>query len=262
MTKDHIIDIARGLKDRCENNSISALQIINKTLVDDLTVQSAARQDILQAVSGTTLLDLCKEQFCALYISCNTGLQKDRYALLQIRFCEWISQCLICGTPENMACIPESVSLRNTAEHESQDISVVLHAFGTAFFQLMSEYIRDMRPKSNQSPVLCHVILKSTDSTDAILGFAGACLRIVFKKSDDTTRLLIKNLQMTKQMKSAYCSFGVLSPGASQQPTIPVRPLNKYLTLLTRSLKESCREESLLLYKHKFVRISILFKSS
>ena len=190
MTKDHIIDIARGLKDRCENNSISALQAINKTLVDDLTVQSAARQDILQAVSGTTLLDLCKEQFCALYISCNTGLQKDRYPLLQIRFCEWISQCLICGTPENMACIPESVSLRNTAEHESQDISVVLHAFDTAFFQLMSEYIRDMRPKSNQSPVLCHGILKSTDSTDAILGFAGACLRIVFKKSDDTTASL------------------------------------------------------------------------
>ena len=86
MTKDHIIDIARGLKDGCENNSISALQTINKTLVDDLTVQSAARQDILQAVSGTTLLDLCKEQFRALSISCNTGLQKNRYALLQIRF--------------------------------------------------------------------------------------------------------------------------------------------------------------------------------
>ena len=25
MTKDHIIDVARGLKDRCENNSLSAL---------------------------------------------------------------------------------------------------------------------------------------------------------------------------------------------------------------------------------------------
>ena len=47
MTKNHIIDIARELKDRCENNSISALQTINKTLVDDLTVQSAARQHIL-----------------------------------------------------------------------------------------------------------------------------------------------------------------------------------------------------------------------
>ena len=57
MTKDHIIDIARGLKDRCEINSISAFKTINKTLVGDLTVQSAARQDILQAVSGTTLLD-------------------------------------------------------------------------------------------------------------------------------------------------------------------------------------------------------------
>ena len=72
MTKDHIIDIARGLKDQCDNNSISALQTINKTLVDDLTVQSAARQDILQTVSGTTLLDLCKEQFRALYISSGT----------------------------------------------------------------------------------------------------------------------------------------------------------------------------------------------
>ena len=38
MTKYHI-DIARGLKDWCENNSMSALQAINKTLVDDLTVQ-------------------------------------------------------------------------------------------------------------------------------------------------------------------------------------------------------------------------------
>ena len=31
MTKDHIIDIARGLKDRRENSCLSALQAINKT---------------------------------------------------------------------------------------------------------------------------------------------------------------------------------------------------------------------------------------
>ena len=121
MTKDHIIDIVRRLKDRYENNSIPALQTINKTPVDDLTVQSAARQDILQAVSGTTLLDSCKEQFRALYISCNTGLQKDRYALLQIRFCEWISQCLTCGTPSKKA------EYLNATSHDAECDQYNLH---------------------------------------------------------------------------------------------------------------------------------------
>ena len=57
MTRNHIIDIARELKDRCENNSMSAIQTINKTLVDDLTVQSAARQDILQVVKWYNIID-------------------------------------------------------------------------------------------------------------------------------------------------------------------------------------------------------------
>ena len=57
MTRNHIIDIARGLKDRCENNNMSAIQTINKTLVDDLTVQSAARQDILQVVKWYNIID-------------------------------------------------------------------------------------------------------------------------------------------------------------------------------------------------------------
>ena len=33
MTKNHVIDIARGLKYRCENNSLSAFRAINKTQI-------------------------------------------------------------------------------------------------------------------------------------------------------------------------------------------------------------------------------------
>ena len=39
------------------------------------------------------------------------------------------------------------------------------------------------------------------DNMDMILGFAGACMRLVYKKSDQETRLLIKGLQMTEAMK-------------------------------------------------------------
>ena len=136
MTKNHIIDIARELKDRCENNSISALQTINKTPVDDLTVQSAARQHILQAGSGATLLDLCKEQFHALYISCNTGDQKDRYALLQIRFCEWISQCLICGTPSKKA------EYLNATSHDAECDQYNLHDTRWCSLNMMQQNLK------------------------------------------------------------------------------------------------------------------------
>ena len=254
MTKDQVSAIAEGLKVRLGDDSNGALESIKSILSGDLSVQSEARQGILQVVCSDNLMDLFKQQFCALYISCNSGLKKDRYALFQIQFQEWMTQCLICGTPENVDSIPDSISLRNDKENESSDTSAVLHAFCVAFFEIMSHYIEEMRPQSPQSPVICS---KKMDKMDDILGFAGACMRIIFKKTNDPTRLLIRNLQMTKEMKAAYLTFGVLSSGASQQPTVPVRALNMYLMLLNRSMRECCREELLLLYKQRFVKVSV-----
>ena len=62
---------------------------------------------------------------------------------------------------------------------------------------------------------------------------------------------------MTKEMKAVYLTFGVLPSGASQQPRVPVRALNTYLMLLNRSMRECCREELLLLYKQRFVKVSV-----
>ena len=46
------------------------------------------------------LLKQCTETFCNMYLDCNVGNYKDKYALLQIRWGEWISKSLVCGTKE------------------------------------------------------------------------------------------------------------------------------------------------------------------
>ena len=164
-----------------------------------------------------------------------------------------MTQCLICGTPENVDSIPDSISLRNDTENESSDTSAVLHAFRVAFFEIMSHYIEEMRPQSHQSPVISS---KKMDKMDDILGFAGACMRIILKKKRPHT-IIDKKPSNDKEMKAAYLTFGVLSSGASQQPTVPVRALNMYLMLLNRSMRECCREELLLLYKQRFVKVGV-----
>ena len=76
MTKDQVSAIAEGLKVRLDDDSNGALESIKSILSGDLSVQSEARQGILQVVCSDNLIDLFKQQFCALYISCNSRLKK------------------------------------------------------------------------------------------------------------------------------------------------------------------------------------------
>ena len=72
MTKDQLSANAEGLKVRLDNDTDGALESKKYILSGDLSGQSEARQGILQVVCCDNLMDLFKQQFCALYISCNS----------------------------------------------------------------------------------------------------------------------------------------------------------------------------------------------
>ena len=62
MTKDQVSPIAEGLKVRLDDDSNGALESITSILSGDLSVQSEARQGILQVVCSDNLMDLFKQQ--------------------------------------------------------------------------------------------------------------------------------------------------------------------------------------------------------
>ena len=94
--------------------------------------------------------------------------------------------------------IPDNISCRKNQEYESDDISVVFHAIASAFFDILSKIIRSFRPCNQKQPIASP---NFQGSHDVLLGFAGACMRLIFRKSDIHTKKLIRNLQMTPEMK-------------------------------------------------------------
>ena len=123
----------------------------------------------------------CTETFCNMYHDCNVSNYKDKYALLQIRWGEWISKSLVSGKKENHAMIPDPVSSRtNTIGNgfESAHVSCVIHALCMAFFQSASDIVRSVKPNNRQNsetPVL------QNDSLDQVLFFSGACMYLIWK---------------------------------------------------------------------------------
>ena len=199
------------------------------------------------------LVDKCGAKFIELYQQCYTGGIKDRYALLQISWSEWACACLIGDTPENIAMIPDEISSRQYAEQESYAVRAVFHAICSAFFEATSLIVKDIRPLGTEVPSV-HAP-HHYEKMDTILGFAGACMRLVYRKSDYGTKMLINKLQMTETMKRYYTECGVLARGTSSHRTLPVRGLNQYLKFLNKCIAESCTTQALHLYGKDFVKV-------
>lgn len=59
-------------------------------------------------------------------------------------------------------------------------------------------------------------------------------------------------------MKQEFSRYGILAPGSSALPTIPVRCLNEYVLFLNRCIQEGCTQEALRLYNKEFVKVTII----
>ena len=266
LTKAQIQGVALVLQDSIKVKKDDILKDMENELSQDITiVRSEAKTLIKQKIleNSDNVIHQCTRKFCELYESCNVGQFKDRYALLQIRWNEWIKDCLICETSENILMIPPNISQRSgntepciSTQFESSGVSGVLHAICAAFFHCASKVVKSVKPGKRNEPVPPKL---DADSLDSLLAFSGACMHLVCKKSCGQTKFLIKQLKMTKSMKCAYREYGVLSPGMELLPTIPVRSLNPYLTFLNGCIQESCTECALKLYGSDFIKVTSLY---
>ena len=255
LSKIQIQDLCLELNKKLNSECGDVIKTISKIVEDDITMQDEDSPHIVGLFLTPQLIVKYGEKFTELYEQCHVGVFKDRYALLQISWSEWECVCLLCGTPENITMIPDEVSSRQHDKQESCAVSAVFHAVCAAFFEAASAIIKDIRPIGINMPSV--PALHRYDNVDVILGFAGACMRLVYKKSDQETKLLIKGLQMTEAMKEFYTECGVLSPGTSSHKTLPVRGLNNYLQFLNKCLIESCTTQAFLLYGKDFVKVCL-----
>ena len=178
-------------------------------------------------------LKQCTETFCNMYHDCNVSNYKGKYALLQIRWGEWISKSLVSGTKENHAMTPDPVSSRtNTTGNgsESAHVSCVIHVLCMAFFQSASDIVKSVKPNNRQNPA---TPVLQNDSLGQILFFFWCMYVFNLEKTCKDTKGLVHNLIMTNDMTQCYRKYGVLSPGTESLPTIPVRALNQYIVFLT-----------------------------
>ena len=222
---------------------------IETKLSEDITITPCDTKVWIKTIFMENMDDLlkqCTETFCNVYHDWNVGNNKEKYALLQIRWGEWISMSLVCGTKENHAMIPDPVSSRtNTTGNgfESAHVSCVIHALCMAFFQSASDIVKSVKPNNRQNPA---TPVLQNDSLDQVLMFPGACMYLICKKSCKDTKRLVHNWIMTNDMKQCHKKYGVLSPGTESLPTIPVRALNQYIVFLNRCIQESCMDMTLL----------------
>ena len=260
LTKKQVSTISAILADVMEQSKIDIGKTIDTKLSEDITITRCDTKVWIKTIFMENMDDLlkqCTETFCNMYHDCNVGTYKDKYALLQIRWGEWISKSLGCGTKENHAMIPDPVSSRtNTTGNgfESAHVSCVIHALCMTFFQSASDIVKSVKPNNRQNPA---TPVLQNDSLDQVLIFSGACMYLIWKKSCKDTKRLVHNLIMTNDMKQFYRKYGVLSPGTESLPTIPVRALNQYIVFLNRCIQESCTENALQLYGHDFVKVIV-----
>ena len=163
---------------------------------------------------------------------------------------EWIGFCLSSmWQAKNIIMILDEVS---SGQHDGQQSCAVSAAFHTGC-TAASPIITDIRPVGINMP--SGPALHRYKNVSAILGFSGACMRLVYRISDQETKILIKRLQLTEAMKELYAECGVLSPGTCSHETLSVRGLNIYHQYLSTCPIESCATQALLLYGKHFAKV-------
>ena len=158
LTKKQVSTISAILADVMEQSKIDIGKTIDTKLSEDITITRCDTKVWIKTIfmeNMDELLKQCTKTICNMYHDCNVGNYKDKYALLQIRWGEWTSKSLVCGTKENHAMIPDPVSSRtNTTGNgfESAHVSCVIHALCMAFFQSASDIVKSVKPNNRQNP--------------------------------------------------------------------------------------------------------------
>ena len=140
LTKKQVATISEILADVMEQSKIDIGKTIDTKLSEDITTTRCDTKVWIKTIFMENMddrLKQCIEPFCNMYHDCNVGNYKDKYALWQIRWGEWISKSLVSGKRENHAMIPDPVSSRtNTTgtKFESAHVSCVIDALCMAVF--------------------------------------------------------------------------------------------------------------------------------
>ena len=143
-------------------------------LSKDITITHCDTKVLIKTIFMENMDDRLKQcigTFCNMYHDCNVGNYKDKYALLQIRWGEWISKSLVSGTKENHAMIPDLVSSRtNTTgnKFESAHVCCVIDALCMAVFRSASDIVKSVKPNNRQNPA---TPVLQNDSLDQVLIF-------------------------------------------------------------------------------------------
>ena len=180
LSKTQIQDLCLELNKKWNSACGDIIKTISKIVEDDITMQDEDSPHIVGLfLNSTTDCKIWWEIYWIVRTMSCSGVFKGRYALLQISWNEWECVCLLCGTPENITMIPDEVSSRQHDEQESCAVSAVFHAVCAAFFEAASAIIiKDIRrPMGINKPSV--PALHRYDNVDVILGFVGACMRLV-----------------------------------------------------------------------------------
>ena len=161
LSKQQVNGIIINIKDHFTTN-INDIRIkIADDIFNDSTLQQEGRKSLVDTLLTQQLLTEICDSFCDIYSRNNIGNFKDKYSLLQIRWSEWISQCLLCGSSNNIRIVPDLISQRSVQKCESKDISAVLHAIAASFFEIICIVIKSIRPSKQNQAVVSPNVSKS-----------------------------------------------------------------------------------------------------
>ena len=105
FNKKQVTTISAILADVMEQSKIDIGKTIDTKLSENTTITPCDTTVWIKTIFMENMDDLlkqCTDTFCNMYLDCNVGNYKDKYALLQIRWGEWISSHLYVGQRKTM----------------------------------------------------------------------------------------------------------------------------------------------------------------
>ena len=256
LSKIQVDKASHMLLDYYGHNATSILNTIRGQMLSETHIcKSIPRQEICNQI--TTNTSVCSDmvaRYSELYQQCNTGKPSDRYALLQIQWIQHVSKYITDHTKENALL---KTTLGNNS-HSNQDVRAVIHSLASHICDHIQGFMLCIKPSKLRD---LNDTFPKTDSRESLLAFGGACMRLIYisakRKGDMDMMKLIQNLKLTREQRTLYISWDILSKRSSLQTlhTIPVPALLPYLTLLNGAIQESCTETALALFMDNFIKV-------
>ena len=107
MTKSQIDGMIVNIREYVQQNTTRIKDEISAKMDSDL-ILTDSRKSMLSDMLQLDMTEILCDRFCNLYKDCNTGYLLDRYSVFQIRWSEFIADCLDCGTHSNAAVIQKN----------------------------------------------------------------------------------------------------------------------------------------------------------